>query len=195
MRTHENLLLRLLFALGITSVAVLFAGVIVLFATQHRVAAAAPSHRVVGVGGIQYEAMLGRPLDPKNPVDREILAGLPARERHVASGQMLFGAFISAANDSSSPLRTAGRIELRDEAGHVYRPLRLPSTNPYAYSQRRLRPQTRIPAVGSVADANLAATGRLVLFRIPAEVYTGSQALELVIHDPSAPGATASLVI
>jgi hypothetical protein len=195
MRTRENLPLRLLLALGVTSVAVLFAGVIVLFATQHRVAAAAPSYRVVRVGGVEYEAMLGRPIDLENAVDREIVAGLPARQRRVASGQMLFGAFIAITNDSPSPLRTADRIELRDEGGHVYRPLALPATNAYAYSQRRLRPGTRIPALGSVADANLAATGRLLLFRIPAEAYNGGDALELVIHDPSAPGTTASLVI
>jgi hypothetical protein len=195
MRTREHTLLRLLLALGITSAAFLFAGVVVLFATQHRVAAAAPSFRVVRVGGIEYESMLGRPIEPASAVDRAIVAGLPARQRRVATGQMLFGAFIAATNDSSSRRRTAGRIELRDQAGHVYRPLHLPATNPYAYAPRRLRPGSRIPAFGSVADADLAAAGRLVLFRIPAADYEGSQALELVIHDPSFPGTTASLVI
>ena len=194
MRTRENILLRLLFALGITSAALFFAAVIVLFATQHRSVAAAPSFRVVRVGGIEYEAMLGRPIDPANAVDRQIVAGLRAQQRHLAPGQMLFGAFISATNNSSSPLATARRIELRDEAGHVYRPLRLPATNPYAYSQRELRPGVRIPALGSVADDNLAATGRLLLFRIPAAAYNGGQALELAIHNPSATG-TASLTV
>jgi hypothetical protein len=195
MRTRENILARLLFALGATSVAVLFAGVIVLFATQHRVAVAAPDYRVARVGGIEYEAMLGRPVDPTNAVDRAIIAGLPKQQRRVASGRMLFGAFIAATNDSSSAQRTADRIELRDQAGHVYRPLDLPAANPYAYAQRLLRPGTRIPAFGSVADDNLAATGRLLLFRIPAKAYSNGQALELVIHDPTAPATTASLVI
>jgi hypothetical protein len=36
MRNRENLLLRLLFTFGVTSVAILFAGVIVLFATARR---------------------------------------------------------------------------------------------------------------------------------------------------------------
>jgi hypothetical protein len=43
-------------------------------------------------------------------------------------------------------------------------------------------------------DDNLAATGRLLVFRIPAQAYE-SEALELVIHDPSHPAATASLII
>jgi hypothetical protein len=195
MRNREHTLLRLLLALGITSAAFLVAGVVVLFATQHRVAAAAPSFRVVRVGGVEYESMLGRPIEPASAVDRRIVAGLPARQRHVGAGQMLFGAFIAATNDSSSPRRTAGRIELRDQAGHVYRPLRLPATNPYAYSPRRLRPGSRIPALGSAADADLAASGRLLLFRIPARAYDSSQTLELVIHNPTSPATTASLII
>ena len=188
MRTRENTFIRLVVAAGTGSVVVLLAGVILLFATQHRVAATAPDYRVVAIGGIEYEAMLGRPIDPRNKVDHKIVAGLPGGDTS------LFGAFISATNTSAGPRTTADRIELRDEAGHVYRPLPLPATNPYAYSQRLLRPGVRIPAVGTPADDNLAAGGRLLLFRIPARV-SGSEVLELVIHDPSRPARTASLII
>ena len=76
----------------------------------------------------------------------------------------------------------------------MYRPLALPLANPYAYSQRLLRPGVRIPALGSPADDDLAATGRLLVFRIPSRVGD-SEALELVIHDPAQPAATASLII
>jgi hypothetical protein len=194
MRTRDHILIRLLLTLGLTSAVVLFAGVGVLFATQHRENPKAPTFRVARIGGIEYEAMLGRPLDPGKQVDRAILAGLPARDRRVASGETLYGAFFSAANASPTRRRTAGRIELRDQEGHVYRPLSLPVTNPYAYSQRPLRPGVRIPALGSAADDNPAATGRLLVFRIPKQAYE-SEALELVIHDPSQPATTASLII
>jgi hypothetical protein len=145
MRTREHITIRLLFTLGLTSAAV-------------------------------------------------IVAGLSARDGRVAADETLFGAFIAITNDSSAPLPTADRIELRDEDGHVYRPLALPGTNPYAYSQRLLRPGTRIPAFGSPADDDLSATGRLLVFRIPTQAYE-SEALELVIHDPAQPGGTASLII
>ena len=194
MRTREHLLIRLLLALGLTSVVVLFAGVGVLFATQHRENPKAPDFRVARIGGVEYEAMLGRPVDPGNKVDAAIVAGLPARDRRVAGGETLFGAFIATTNDASARRRTAGRIELRDQEGHVYRPLALPATNPYAYSQRLLRPGTRVPAFGSAADDSLAAMGRLLVFRIPAQAYA-SETLELVIHDPSQPATTASLII
>lgn len=195
MPSRDDNPIAVLVLVGTITVLVLFAGVVVLFATQHRVAQAAPSYRVVRLGGVEYEIMMGRPVDPRHRVDKAIVAGLPAADRHVGRGQTLFGAFISATDDSSGARTTADRVELRDQAGHVYAPLPLPTTNPYAYSQRRLRPGTRIPALGSVADDDLAATGRVLLFRIPAEAYADSQALELVIHDPSSTGATASLDI
>ena len=91
-------------------------------------------------------------------------------------------------------MRTAGRIELRDQSGRVYRALALPAANPYAYAQRLLRPGTRIPAFGSVADDNLATAGRVLVFRIRKWVCHNAT-LELVIHDPSQPGSTASPVV
>ena len=194
MRTREHIGIRVLLALGLASALFLFAAVGVIFATQHRENPTAPDFRVVRIGGVEYEAMQGRPLDPADPVGAKIVAGLPAGDRRMAAGETLFGAFIGITNDSSVRLRTADRIELRDQDGHVYRPLALPLTNPYAYSPRLLRPGVRIPALGSPADDNLAATGRLLVFRIPSRVSEGD-ALELVIHDPSRPDATASLII
>jgi hypothetical protein len=194
MRTREHSGIRLLLALGLTSAIVLFAGVGVIFATQHRENPRAPDYRVVRIGGVEYEVMLGRPIDPRNSVDAAIVAGLSARDRRVTAGETLFGAFFAITNDSSARRRTADRIELRDEEGRVYRALTLPLANPYVYSRRVLRPGVRIPALGSAADDNLAATGRLLVFRIPAKV-SASETLELVIHDPSHPAASASLII
>jgi hypothetical protein len=172
------------------SAAALFAALGVLMATEKRVAAGAPDFRVVRTGGLEYEAMQGRPLHPGNAVDRQIVAGLQADKRRA----LLFGAFISVTNDSSRALPTAKRIELRDESGHVYHPLPLPASNAYAYRPRLIRPGTRIPGRATPADENLAATGVLLVFRIPAPAYAAG-ALELVIHDPVRPTHTASLLL
>jgi hypothetical protein len=165
-----------------------------LLATEKRVAAAAPDYRVARTGGLEYEAMLGRPLHPGNAVDRKILEGIGAGDRRPPRGELLFGAFISVTNGSSRALRTADRIELRDERGRVYHPLRLPASNPYAYRPRLIHARTRIPGRGTPADDNLAATGLLLLFRIPAFQYDDG-VLELLIHDPRHPHSTASLII
>jgi hypothetical protein len=178
----------------VLSAAALLAALGLLLATEKRVAAAAPDYRVARSGGLAYEAMLGRPIHLRNPVDRKIVAGLGAGDRRPPRGQLLFGAFISATNDSSRTRRPADRIELRDDRGRVYLPLRLPATNRYAHRPRPLPARTRIPGRGTPADDNLAATGLLLLFRIPAFQYDNGT-LELVIHDPLHPAHTTSLLI
>jgi hypothetical protein len=176
------------------SATALLTALVVLMATEKRVAVAAPDFRVVNVGGIAYEAMQGRPIHPQNAVDRRIVKGVSTADRRTPAGTVLFGAFISVSNDSARVTRTTGRIELRSQLERVYRPVALPASNPYAYRARAIRPGTRLPSVGSPADDNLAATGLLLLFRIPAADYEAG-VLELVIHDPLHPAQTASLRI
>jgi hypothetical protein len=187
--------IRPLLLVAVLCGALLLAVLALFLAEERSTANAAPDYRVTRIGGLEYEAMSGRPIDPANAVDRAIIAGLPARDRQLGHGQMLFGAFIAFTNPSTRPLRSAARIELRDGGGHVYQPLPLPATNPYAYTPQRIGPRTRIPVFGSTADANLAATGQLLLFRIRAATYNNSGTLELVIHQPLHPDQTASLPI
>jgi hypothetical protein len=178
----------------VASATALVAALGLFLGVMHRESPPAPDYRVVRVGGLEYESMLGRPLDPKNAVDATILTGLPARARRLPKGQTLFGAFISVANDSARPLPSANRIELRDERGRVYHAIPLPASSPFAYSPRLLHPHTRTPAFGTPADDDLAATGRLVLFRIPAWRYRNGR-LELVIHDRLHPASSVSLIV
>jgi hypothetical protein len=179
----------------VLSAAAVFAVVALLLATEKRATAAAPDFRVTQIGGLEYQAMQGRAVHPSNAVDRKIIEGLAPGDRRTPHGTLLFGAFISVTNDSARALPTADRIDLRDQHGRVYHPLPLPVSNPYAYSPRLIRPRVRIPAHGTPADDNLAAAGRLLLFRIPARRYEDGGALELVIHDPLQPAHVASLII
>jgi hypothetical protein len=192
---RSSTLPRSLLLTGVLTAVLLVATLAWFLAEEKAAANASPDYRVAAIGGMEYEAMNGRPIDPANSVDRGIIAGLPARDRQLHNGEMLFGAFIAFTNASTRPLRSADSIQLRDDGGHLYDSLALPATNPYAYSARRIRPGTRIPAQGSPAADNLAAMGQLVLFRIPAGKYTGGGTLELVIHQPLAAGTTASLII
>ena len=153
-----------------------------------------PNDRVVALGGLQYEAMLGRPINVKDSVDRQIVGRLPDEERRTRPGEMLFGAFVAVSNDSARPLRAASHIELEDNYNHSYRALRLPPGNPYAYTPRPIPPRTRLPGARSPVDENLAATGYLLLFRVPTSVFqTG--VFELVIHDPGHPDRRVSVVV
>jgi hypothetical protein len=187
-------LLPLLLMVGAMSVVMLFVTLSVFLIVEKRVASAAPNDRTSSIGGMEYQAMSGRPIHPTNPVDRKIIAGLPADARRLRHGEMLFGAFIAFTNSTRHNLRSADRIELRHESG-LDRPLPLPASNPYAYTPRVVRPRVRIPGAGSPAAVNLAAGGRLLLFRVPAREYSNGGTFELVIHDPSHPARTVTIVV
>jgi hypothetical protein len=179
----------------VLSAAALFVAIGLALGIDRRVYPKAPDYRVVRLGGLEYESMLGRPLHPaKNRVDAAIAAGLSPGDRRLGRGELLYGAFISVDNDSPRAQPMARRFELRDEQGNVYRPLRLPGTNPYAYRARLIHPRTRIPQHGTPAAGNLAATGRMLLFRVPASQYESGR-FELVIHDPRQPAATMPLLV
>jgi hypothetical protein len=176
------------------SCALALAAFVVVLAISHPTTAAAPSYSLVTVGGLEYQAMDGRPLDPANSADAAILAGVPARERRTAPGEELFGAFVAVTNPTQRVLAPARTIALAADPGELYPAITLPASSPYAFPTRPIHPDTRIPAGNSPAADNLAAGARLVLFRIPARVYENAQ-LALVIHDPLRPAATASLDI
>jgi hypothetical protein len=154
----------------------------------------APDYHVGDVGGLQYDASQGRLMDPSQPVDASMLAGLPRGERAQPAGHALFGAFITISNDSSRPLPAPGDIELRDAGGHVYQPISLPASNPYAYEPRPIPPETTVPAQGTTADDNLAAAGQLLLFRIPVSAYVNGP-LQLDVHDASNPAQVTEVLI
>jgi hypothetical protein len=145
--------------------------------------------RAAAISGLEYQSVRGRPLDPSNPVDARILKGLPAGERPAGKRAVLFGAFFTIADHSTRPLPTAARIELRDDALHVYRPLSLPAGNPYAYRPQTLGPGAQVPRSGTPAADDLGAEGELLLFRVPAW-QTRNGGFELVVHDPLHPGVT-----
>ena len=151
-----------------------------------------PDYSTGTIAGVRYEAVLGRRIDPSNPVDARILRGASAKDRRLPAGRVLFGAFVSLTNPSHRALPTAARIDLRDDAQHVYRPLRLPATNRYAYRAGRLEPGVGDPRAGTPAADDLAAEGRLLLFRVPAWEYRNG-VFELLVHDPRQPRAVTSI--
>ena len=140
------------------------------------------------VGGVQYHAVQGRQIDPTNPVDAPIVKGLPAKELHPGKGHVLYGVFVTRANMADAALPSASRIDLRDSADHLHRPLRLSAENPYTYLPAKLAAGELLPpAIGTPAADNLAAGGQLLLYRVPTwQVRNGS--FQLVIHDPLHPG-------
>src|SRR3712207_6171593 len=53
---------------------------------------------VARVGGLVYTVAGSREFDPRNPVDRQILRGIPAARRPLPRSQAWFGVFVDAFN-------------------------------------------------------------------------------------------------
>ena len=182
----------LIFLLSCTAALPLVLGLLVAVAKPQ--APTPVDYSAATVGGLRYVATTDRPIHASDAVDARIVKGLPAGERRAGRENLLLGVFVTVANDSRRPRPSAARIDLRDEAMHVYRPLRLPAANRYAYRPGMLAPGARVPRNGTPAADNLAAGGRLLLYRVPAWRYR-SGALELVVHDPLHAGAVRTVVL
>jgi hypothetical protein len=146
----------------------------------------------VALGGLTYQAPEARPLDPGNPVDAEILRGVPAVRRPLPSGDEWYGVFLTASNPSARPLPSARQFSLLDIDGHRFPQKRGLGRNPYAYRSQAVAAGATYPPDSSAAAQNLTALGGLLLFRVPrASVDYG--ALELRISDHA--GGVADLAV
>jgi hypothetical protein len=131
--------------------------------------AAAAIGTSVHVRGVSYTSPGARLLDPRNRDDAELMRGAPAAARDPR--RIWFGAFLLATNDGARPAAMARRVVLRDVTGRTYRPLALPSDNRYRYRPRTIAAGAQAPGPRSPAQADLAAGGGLLLFRIARSAY------------------------
>lgn len=183
------LALRLLAALGLCAAALL-AGAIALGHQQVRHFPPAASPRSpVEVGGLLYHATGSRTLDPRNPVDRQILRGIPAVQKPLGRGQAWFGVFLTVTNPGHASAHATDRLRLVDVDGRHYAPQAIPGDRGYAYTAREVKPGRQDPRNDSPAQRTLAAQGGLVLFRIRRASYTDGS-LGLLITPPTGQPAT-----
>ena len=146
-------------------------------------ASSAPDYSSETVGGVQYSVAGSNEIDPSSSADARFVKGMPARERRVPKGDLLFGVFVTRANSADATLPSASRIDLLDGLGRAHRPLRLSPRNPYTYAPGAIAPGGQLPVPGTRAADDIAATGQLLLYRVPAQQVANGW-LELAVHDP-----------
>ena len=172
---------------------ILAAFVLAIVGRENR-SATPPTLNLVSLGGLLYQAPEHRPLDPGNPVDREILRGVSATRRRVPANQEWFGVFLTVSNPGRRARPAARQFQLVHLDGHHFRPQPGVRGDPYAYRPGDVAPGTVYPPASSVAAQNLTAQGVLLLFLIPRpSLDFGS--LVLRITDPSGHGARADLPV
>jgi len=116
----------------------------------------------VVVGGLHYNALLARRLNPNIAPDKAMLSG-----RKPPEGKIWFGVFLRVCNRGERERTSSDRLALIDAFGASTRPSdALARDNLFAYRPMSLEPDECLPRPGSIAERT---DGALVLFAVERE--------------------------
>jgi hypothetical protein len=144
----------------------------------------------LNVGPLIYEVQLSRELNPYDTEDSTYLTGLTPAQRKLRPGEEWFAVFLQVYNQSSTSHLAATNLTISDTQNNVYSPIVPAFTNEFAYRAGLLGPNSRIPALDTVA-ANGPTQGALLLYKIKV-VSLDNRPLEFKIVDPLNPTQLAS---
>jgi hypothetical protein len=156
--------------------------------------ASPPTQTAVTADGLHYSVNNAWVLDPRRSVDARLTKGLPARDAHLPSNELLYAVFVGVANDTTKPRQMVSDITLRDTRNREYAPTRMAPDNRFAYEPAVLDGMSHLPAPGTPAATDLSANGLMLVFRIPRRSYADGP-LELLLHDPRQPGSVQTVQI
>lgn len=125
------------------------------------------------VGGLRYDPVLARRLNPDIAGDQALVSG-----RAPPEGTAWFGVFLRVCNERGSQATPSARLALVDASGERRMPRELPRDNAFAYAPEPIEPDDCLPPTGSVAER--AHDGALVLFAV-ARDYLGNRPIALEV--------------
>ena len=131
----------------------------------------------VELGGIEYNVVISRFLNPEDTEDVEYLVGEPPP----GPEQLYLGVFIQISNEGEDPVEVSDDFTVVDTRGTEFEPV--PSDSPYAFEVTTLEPGDELPVPDSTG-ATGPIEGTMVLFLID-EASTENRPLELEILGPS----------
>lgn len=118
--------------------------------------------------GVAYSVQYSRELDPEAPDDRTFLGGRAMRLD--TPDTTLVGVWLQAQDTASGPRNAVAAPELVNAFGEAFRPITLPSNDPFAYRARRLAPGAQMPGPQSVA-AQSPEGGLILVYRVSTEEF------------------------
>jgi hypothetical protein len=145
----------------------------------------------VDIGEVKYQVQMSRILNVASPEDRAYLQGVRAIEQDLEEGQVWFGVWMRAENESDEPQPKVEEFEIHDTLGEVYEPVDLGPEATFSWENQPAQvPPQRIDGGGiPVADSAAADStiqGALVLFKLSYEGLE-NRPLELEFRDPEDP--------
>jgi len=136
----------------------------------------------ITLGPLKYQVQISRQLNPFSNEDEGYLSGLPANDRLAQPGTLWLGVFLLVLNPSSHPSVPASSFALTDTQGHLYHPVPLSATDPYAYIPEVVPAGSQLPLPGTTAFYGPTG-GELLLFHVPYTAYD-NRPLTLIFSDP-----------
>ena len=125
--------------------------------------------------GVEYNVLITRQLNVKDPEDRGYLIG-----SEPGPGFAAYGVFLEACNRGGEPRRAASTFRIVDSQHNTYEPRILEEENVFSYDARELQAGECIPQTGSLADA-APTSGALMVFDLPLEAVE-NRPIELEIE-------------
>jgi hypothetical protein len=118
-------------------------------------------------GGLTYQVLISRFLNPGSIDDAQYLMGLPEGvERQLPGDEIWFGIWMRVKNYSDATLTPTTNFTVLDTQGNEYRPIPLDlSRNPFVYEPVPLRHAEVLPLPNS-ANQSGPIQGSLLLFRL-----------------------------
>jgi hypothetical protein len=138
----------------------------------------------IQAGSLTYQLQVSRELNQYAVEDAQYLKGLPAGAGSVNAGQIWYGVFLWATNQTKQSQVSTNNFDIVDTEGHHYYPLTVnPALNGYAWTSQTLAPGAIEPAPDTTASFG-PTQGGLLLFRLNDSVYD-NRPLTLEIRGPS----------
>ena len=131
---------------------------------------------------LHYQVQLSRQLNPGLASDQAYFEGIPAEDRELGADEIWFGVFMLVENREGEPFRAAEDFEIHDTQENVYRPIKLPVQNAWAYQPRAVGPEETLP-VPDTGAAERPPQGALILFKLRRFSFD-NRPLELLITAP-----------
>lgn len=143
------------------------------------------------IEGLKYQVQVSRQINPGLVDDRDLLTGLSAEDADLSRDEEWFGVWIMAENVVDEPMPNVTDFEIRDTQENVYRPLRFPPGNVFAYRGATVEAGDRYPHPNSPAGERQP-YGSLLLFKIR-RISLDNRPLELVLTGRQGQQATVNL--
>lgn len=135
-------------------------------------------------GNVTYQLQISRQLNQYSIEDSSYVKGMPFIDSKITPGQLWYGVFMWAWNQTKMPQRTTDNFDIVDTTGQHFYPLPLNTTlNPFAWTAQTLAPNAIQPTPGTVAS-NGPTQGGLLLFKLPETVYS-NRPIVLEIRSPA----------